>query len=100
MTLHSYLLSTLNREVKISDNTGTYIIEMKNGFYVLFGSEIENKFHRKMSKSLKDFMLNDVPQFQDLTSAYHFAREVEHANKTARQIVSITTFKKFNMWDM
>lgn len=83
----------------MADKTGTYILENLDGFRVIWGSEIENKFHSKMTPSFRNLLYN-VPFFVKYSEAIMYARVVESANDTARKIIIISTYRKLHLKDM
>lgn len=80
----------------MSDKSGTYIIQTKDGYRIVVGPELEQRFHRKMTESFRKFV-RELPYYKDFATASSFAKEVDYANETQRGVVSIDTFKDFNI---
>ena len=80
----------------MSDNTGIYILENKDGYRVLWGSGVEYHFHQEINKTFYEFC-KKLPRFNDVKDATNYAKVLDKANRTEYGIVILNNFKNMEL---
>jgi len=83
----------------MADNTATYILENADGYRVLWGCQIENYYKEKMQGKLFAILTN-LPCFQNIVAAKHYATEVDRANDTDCGIIVLDRFRELALHEL